>query len=110
MTSHHAVLAIAAAALLAGCESADDAGRVVGELTSDRVELVAEFAEPIVELLVAEGERVTAGQVLMRQLLAFAERCGEHAEQALAVHPNGQDRGGDGKDDQGSGGMDSRAQ
>ena len=57
MKSQHAVLAIAAAALLDGCESADDAGRVVGELTSDRVELVAEFAEPIVELLVAEDRQ-----------------------------------------------------
>ncbi len=67
MKSNHAVLALVAVALLGGCESGDDAGRVVGELASDRVELVAEFAEPIVELLVAEGEQVTAGQVLMRQ-------------------------------------------
>ena len=67
MNSQHALLVIAAAFLLVGCEADDDSGRVVGELASDRVELVAEFAEPIVELLVDEGERVTAGQVLMRQ-------------------------------------------
>jgi HlyD family secretion protein len=53
-------------ALLA-CEAPEDSDRIVGELASDRVELTAEFAEPIVELLVAEGERVSAGQVLMRQ-------------------------------------------
>ena len=57
----------ACAVLLAACEPADDDNRIVGELASDRVELTAEFAEPIVELLVAEGETVTAGQVLMRQ-------------------------------------------
>ncbi len=67
MKSLYAVLATVAAAFLGGCESGDDAGRVVGELASDRVEMVAEFAEPIVELLVAEGDRVTAGQVLLRQ-------------------------------------------
>ncbi len=67
MKSHHGVLAMVAAGLLVGCESSGDGDRVVGELASDRVELVAEFAEPIVELLVAEGDRVTAGQVLMRQ-------------------------------------------
>lgn len=55
------------AVLVVGCESSGEDNRVVGELASDRIELTAEFAEPIVELLVAEGERVTEGQVLMRQ-------------------------------------------
>ncbi len=83
MKSQHAVLAMAAVALLGGCESGDDAGRVVGELASDRVELVAEFAEPIVELLVAEGERVTAGQVLLRQDSTRARARLAEAEAAL---------------------------
>ena len=83
MKPHLAVLAIAAAALSAGCDSGDDAGRVVGELTSDRVELVAEFAEPIVELLVAEGEQVSAGQVLMRQDSTRARARLAEAEAAL---------------------------
>ena len=83
MKWHHAALAIAAPALLGGCESGDDAGRVVGELTSDRVELVAEFAEPVVELLVAEGESVTAGQVLMRQDATRARARLAEAEAAL---------------------------
>lgn len=62
------LLPVAAVCLaLAGCEPSADANRVVGQLESDRVELVAEFAEPIVERLVAEGETVAAGQVLLRQ-------------------------------------------
>lgn len=83
MKSHHAVLVIATAALLGGCETGDDAGRVVGELASDRVELVAEFAEPITELLVVEGEQVTAGQVLMRQDSTRARARLAEAEAAL---------------------------
>ena len=83
MKSHQAVLAIVAATLLGGCESADNTGRVVGELASDRVELVAEFAEPIVEILVAEGEPVTAGQVLMRQDATRAMARLAEAEAAL---------------------------
>ena len=84
MKSHQAVLAIVAATLLGGCESADNTGRVVGELASDRVELVAEFAEPIVEVLVAEGEPVTAGQVLMRQDATRARARLAEAEAALS--------------------------
>ena len=52
--------------VLAGC-SGDDAPSSVGELTSDRIELVADSTEPIVEILVDEGATVTAGQALLRQ-------------------------------------------
>ena len=52
---------------LSACESEVDANRIVGELASDRVELTAEAAEPITEILVDEGEAVSAGQVLLRQ-------------------------------------------
>lgn len=52
---------------LAACDNVDESGRIVGELASDRIELTAEMAEPITEILVAEGETVAAGQVLMRQ-------------------------------------------
>ena len=83
MKSQHAVLALVAASLLSACESGDDAARVVGELASDRVELVAEFAEPITELLVAEGESVIAGQVLMRQDPTRARARLAEAEAAL---------------------------
>jgi HlyD family secretion protein len=51
----------------AGCDGATDDRRVVGELASDRLELVAEFNEPILEILVAEGETVAAGQLILRQ-------------------------------------------
>jgi HlyD family secretion protein len=57
---------IASFALIA-CGPADDANRVVGELASDRIELTAEFSEPIVEIIVAEGETVLSGQPLLRQ-------------------------------------------
>ena len=89
MKSQLAVLAIATAALLGGCEASDDAERVVGELTSDRVELVAEFAEPVVELLVTEGESVTAGQVLMRQDSTRAKARLAEAEAALLALESG---------------------
>jgi HlyD family secretion protein len=41
--------------------------QAVGLLEWDRIELKAEAAEPIVEVLVHEGDRVTAGQALVRQ-------------------------------------------
>ena len=53
--------------VLAACSGEDDSHRVVGELASDRVELVAESNEPIVEILVAEGTPVAAGDLLLRQ-------------------------------------------
>lgn len=65
-------LGMPAAILLGACGQADEQNRVVGELASDRIELTAEAAEPITEILVAEGDVVTAGQVLMRQDTARA--------------------------------------
>ena len=56
-----------AALLLAACEDPGSHNIVVGELASDRIELVAEVNEPILEILVAEGEIVTAGQLILRQ-------------------------------------------
>ncbi len=55
------------ATLLTGCDTDADINRVVGELASDRIELTAEAAEPIVEVLVAEGDTVIRDQVLVRQ-------------------------------------------
>ena len=40
---------------------------MVGELTSDRYELTAEVGEPITTIHLAEGEAITAGQVLISQ-------------------------------------------
>lgn len=62
----HPVLVIGAL-LLGACDPAQDGNVVVGELASDRIELTAEVNEPIVEILVTEGEHVAAGQVLVRQ-------------------------------------------
>jgi len=61
-------LAILGTALLAiaGCDTDDSAPPVVGTLERDRIELVAESQEPVTEILVAEGQAVEAGQLLMR--------------------------------------------
>jgi HlyD family secretion protein len=57
---------IAAAAMLAsGCSGPGD-GVLLGTLERDRVELVAEAQEPIVALLVREGDRVAVGQPMLR--------------------------------------------
>ncbi len=52
--------------LITGCDNDADTLRVVGQLESDRVELIAEFAEPIVERHVIEGQTVAAGETLLR--------------------------------------------
>ena len=75
---------IAAGALaLAACDAPTDEDRIVGELASDRIELTAEVAEPITEILVAEGEAVSAGQILMRQDASRADARLAEAEAAM---------------------------
>ena len=83
MTMRHYPLVFAAAILVAACDSAEDGDRIVGELASDRIELTAEVAEPIIEILVAEGEAVAKGQVLMRQDASRADARLAEAEAAL---------------------------
>lgn len=61
------ILTVALVAVTAACDQLTDDRRVVGELASDRLELVAEVSEPILEILVAEGEIVAAGQLILRQ-------------------------------------------
>jgi HlyD family secretion protein len=76
---------IAASALfMSACGSSSDNGRVVGELASDRIELTAESSEPVTEILVAEGDAVTAGQILMRQDAARGNAHLAEAEATLA--------------------------
>jgi HlyD family secretion protein len=53
-------------ALLACGENPDDLP-AVGTLERDRIELVAEAQEPIVERAVREGDRVEAGDLVLRQ-------------------------------------------
>lgn len=50
---------------LAACDPV--APRAVGQLTSDRVELTAEFGEPIIAIEILEGDSVTRGQTLVTQ-------------------------------------------
>jgi len=67
MNTARLIVTCLAALPLAACDDADVANVVVGELASDRIELVAEVNEPITEIAVAEGETVTAGQLVLRQ-------------------------------------------
>ena len=67
MNKRIAYFALTAALLSTACSSESDTNRIVGELASDRVELTAEAAEPILEILVAEGQQVEKGQLLLRQ-------------------------------------------
>lgn len=52
--------------LLAGC-GRDRDNELLGTLERDRIELVAEVSEPIVVIDVREGDRVSTGQVVLRQ-------------------------------------------
>lgn len=70
-------------AMLAACDDDPGADVIVGELASDRIELTAEAPEPIIEILVAEGEAVVRGQVLLRQDSSRAEARLAEAEAAL---------------------------
>jgi HlyD family secretion protein len=55
------------AALVAACGGGSDAPQMHGTLERDRLELVAESNERIVELHVSEGDVVTSGDLLLRQ-------------------------------------------
>ena len=68
---------------LSACDNSETDNVVVGELASDRIELTAEAAEPITEILVDEGESVATGQLLMRQDAARANARLAEAEAAL---------------------------
>lgn len=60
---HCAWLGILAAS---GCARTESPLPVVGTLERERLELIAEAREPIVEILAAEGDRVGQGQVVVR--------------------------------------------
>ena len=83
MNVRRRLLLAAGALVLTACDTPTDENRIVGELASDRIELTAEVAEPITEILVAEGEAVSAGQVLMRQDASRADARLAEADAAL---------------------------
>jgi HlyD family secretion protein len=62
-----ALLAASSSISLTACGNGSDETRLVGTLERDRIEIVAEEAEPILSLDVREGDRVTLGQVLLKQ-------------------------------------------
>ncbi|MDH5621510.1 MAG: HlyD family efflux transporter periplasmic adaptor subunit [Gammaproteobacteria bacterium] len=67
------LIIFAAVLTIAACDSNRDGNRVVGELASDRIELTAEFSDAIVEIVAAEGDSVSGGDVLLRQDAARAQ-------------------------------------
>jgi HlyD family secretion protein len=60
-------LTMTAALSLAACGSRNGPAPLVGTLERDRIEIVAEEAEPILSLEVREGDHVELGQVLLKQ-------------------------------------------
>jgi len=79
----HTTLIATTLIAMAGCGSAESPYRVVGELTSDRIEITAETSEPITAIDVSEGAAVTAGQVLVEQDATRATARLAEAEAAL---------------------------
>ena len=75
---------ITAAFLVTACGEAETPNRVVGELASDRIELTAEFNEPITAIHVVEGEVITSGQLLVEQDSSRAAARLAEAKAALA--------------------------
>ena len=57
---------LALAVVVSACDSSTEQP-LVGQLASDRVELTAEFSEPVTARHIAEGARVTAGEILITQ-------------------------------------------
>jgi HlyD family secretion protein len=76
-------LIAAVAALAVGCSGPGD-GILLGTLERDRVELVAEAQETVIELNVREGQRVAAGQPLLRLDPAATEARLAQARAAVA--------------------------
>jgi HlyD family secretion protein len=67
MNRRNQILTALAVVSLGASDSGAETGLIIGELASDRVELTAEAGEPVIEILVNEGEAVVAGQVLLHQ-------------------------------------------
>lgn len=78
------VIAAMPLALLAACSNGNDAQEMHGTLERDRLELVAESHERIVDVPVREGERVATGTLLLRQEAGTMQPRLEQARAALA--------------------------
>jgi HlyD family secretion protein len=76
------VLVLSGFLALAACGNDAYDGQILGTLERDRLELVAESNEPIVEVLVREGDAVQAGATLMRQELGSMQA---RLDQAVAA-------------------------
>ncbi len=70
--------------LVGACSNGDQPQEMHGTLERDRLELVAESHERIVEVLVREGDRVPAGTVLLRQEAGTMQPRLDQARAALA--------------------------
>lgn len=79
------MLILSALAMLAACGRRDERDIVVGTLERDRVELIAEANEPIVEIAVREGDEVAAGAILLRQDLGAMQARLDQARAAQRV-------------------------
>jgi HlyD family secretion protein len=77
-----ALLVLSGCLALAACGNDDYSGPILGTLERDRLELVAESNEPLVEVLVREGDAVQAGATLMRQELGSMQA---RLDQAVAA-------------------------
>jgi len=63
----HSLLVLSIAVAVTACDSTSDDSRIVGQLESNRIEIRSEVFEPIVEIAVLEGQRVSSGDLLLRQ-------------------------------------------
>jgi HlyD family secretion protein len=79
------LLAIAACGMLAACGKGAYDGQILGTLERDRLELIAESNEPIVEIPVREGDAVPAGAILLRQELGSMQARLDQASAARNV-------------------------
>lgn len=76
------LLLLSSCALLAACSGGYDDTQIMGTLERDRLELIAEASEPIVEISVREGDAVAQGAVLLRLELGVMQA---RLDQAIAA-------------------------
>lgn len=81
---HRVILTLLAALVLTACSR--EHGEILGTLERDRLELTAEGNEPIVDIVVREGDTVKPGDVLLRQSLGVMQARLDQAEAALSMH------------------------